>query len=116
MRSGYLLLASVLVLAGCAGPSAPKPAGDSNWRNTNASVLRPSSVLVGRIDSINLKAGYVIISFPFGSLPAVASRLDVYRQGLKVAELKVTPPQENNLTAADIVAGECRIGDEARSK
>jgi hypothetical protein len=82
----------------------------------NAPVLRPSSVLVGRIDSINIRAAYVIASFPFGSLPMVGSRLDVYRQGLKVAELKVTLPQENNLTAADIVAGECRIGDEARSK
>ena len=89
---------------------------DSRGRGTNAPVVRPSSVLVGRIDSINVKVRYVIVSFPIGLLPAVGSQLDVYRDGLKVAELKATPPQENNLTAADIIAGECRMGDEVRSK
>ena len=68
----------------------------------------------GRIDSVKPKGGYVIVSFPIGTMPPIDSRLSVYRKGLKVAELKVTPPQQNNFTAADIIAGECQEGDEVR--
>ena len=57
----------------------------------------------------------MVLSFPIGAVPAVDSRLNVYRGGLKVGELKVTPPQQNNFTAADIIAGECQIGDEVRA-
>jgi len=83
---------------------------------TNAPVMRPSSIILGRVDSVNLRARYVIVSFPVGAMPPLGSALDVYRGGLKVGELKITPPQQNHLTAADIIAGECQIGDEARTK
>jgi len=78
-------------------------------------VVRPSTSISGRIDWVNAKARYVIISMPLGMMPALQSHLSVYRNGLKVAELKVSPPQQNNFTAADIVSGECQIGDEVRS-
>lgn len=44
----------------------------------------------------------------------MGKRLNVYRNGLKVGELKVTGPQRDNNTVADIVAGECQVGDEVR--
>lgn len=69
----------------------------------------------GRIDSVKPKGRYVIISFPIGTMPSLDSHLSVYRKGLKVAEVKVTPPQQNNFTAADIMAGECQVGDEVRA-
>jgi hypothetical protein len=44
----------------------------------------------------------------------VDRRLNVYRGGLKVAELKVSKERIDVNTIADLVAGECRIGDEVR--
>jgi hypothetical protein len=63
---------------------------------------------------VNQKARYVVISFPIGTVPPLDTHLNAYRNGLKVGELKVTPPQQNNFTAADIINGECQLGDEVR--
>jgi hypothetical protein len=57
-----------------------------------------------------------VLSFPLGALPAAERQLSVYRAGLKVGELKVTRWQMDNLVVADILAGECREGDEAREE
>jgi hypothetical protein len=46
----------------------------------------------------------------------VGSKLFVYRQGLKVAELVVTGPQRDDHTVADIRTGDCRTGDEIRDR
>ena len=112
-RSIWIIVVA-LSLAGCATKKrAEAPASSGTW--TNPPVVRPSTSISGRIDWVNAKARYVIISMPLGMMPALQSHLSVYRNGLKVAELKVSPPQQNNFTAADIVSGECQIGDEVRS-
>jgi phage tail tube protein FII len=55
------------------------------------------------------------VTYPIGvQLPAIERKLDVYRAGLKVAEIKITGPSRDLNTVADIIAGECRPGDEAR--
>ena len=41
-------------------------------------------------------------------------RLSVYRNGLKVGEVKVTGPQHENDTVADIIAGDVQLHDEVR--
>jgi hypothetical protein len=93
--------------------SPPRAKTETNI-GTNAPLAKPSPVTAGRIDSVRLKASYVVISFPIGAVPPVGTRLNVYRQGSKVAEVIITMPQENNLTAGDILAGQCQIGDEVR--
>jgi hypothetical protein len=55
-----------------------------------------------------------VLTFPLGAMPALERRLNVYRNGLKVAEVKITGPQLDINIDADMVAGECRIGDEVR--
>ena len=59
-------------------------------------------------------ARYVVLTCPLGSVPAAERRLSLYRDGLKVGEIKITGPQRDTNTVADIVAGEGRIGDEVR--
>jgi hypothetical protein len=49
-------------------------------------------------------------------MPFVDRRFGVYRQGVKVGELRVSGPQYDNNTVADIIAGDCRVGDEAREE
>lgn len=63
---------------------------------------------------LNPSARFVVITFPIGGVPDIERRLNVYRDGLKVAELKVTGPQRDNNTVADIVAGEPRVNDAVR--
>jgi hypothetical protein len=94
-----------LTVAGCRGPRATAPAAAP-------ASAKPVRTLVGRIASVNPKLRYVVISFQ--SVPALDTRLNVYRANLKVAEVSITRPQQNNLTAADIITGECQIGDEVR--
>lgn len=83
---------------------------------TNASsvIVTPGGAVPGKVVSVNPTAKFVVLSFPIGGLPPVDRRVSVYRQGLKVGELKITGPHRDNNTVADIVAGECRVGDEVK--
>jgi hypothetical protein len=69
----------------------------------------------GKIALVNPSSRFVIVSFPPGTMPPPERRLSVYRGGLKVAEIRVTQPQHDMNTAADILAGECQVGDEVRT-
>ena len=86
-------------------PATPKP---------GAPVETVSSEKFGRIALVNPSARFVILSFPIGEVAEPQQRLNVYRDGLKVGELRVTGPQRENNTVADIVQGEPRIDDEVR--
>ena len=115
-----------LLATGCAskpgsGPKAPQPAAALGSPAltppaATASVVAPGGPLSGRVASVNPTARFVVLSFPLGALPAPERQLSVYRAGLKVGELKVTRWQMDNLVVADILAGECREGDEAREE
>ncbi|MGC8742863.1 MAG: hypothetical protein ACP5T0_03155 [Verrucomicrobiia bacterium] len=72
------------------------------------------SVLSGRVKSVNEKAGFVILNFPIGKMPAIGQRLWVYRNDTRVGAVKVTGPQMDFNIAADIIEGEAKIDDEAR--
>jgi hypothetical protein len=121
-RANALLWIVALALVGCARrPQAPTPSivpvpGKPALIRTNAPADRLLAQWRGRVDRVNPKPPYVILSFPIGSLPRVDTHLNVYRNNIKVAEVRVTLPQQDNLTAADVIAGECQVGDEARSE
>jgi len=127
---GCLLLGG-LVLAGCSshpattewpGATSAVPARNSGPNSTAPAPVSPPPVIVtpaqgstGRITSINGAVRYVVVSYAVGiPLPPLEQRLSVYRAGLKVAELKVSGPSRDTHTVADIVAGECKVGDEVR--
>ena len=55
-----------------------------------------------------------MLTFPLGTMPPPEKRLNVYRGGLKVAEVKVSGAPLDINVVADIVAGECQVGDEVR--
>lgn len=126
MARGWLVLGAALVAAGCAsktsrGPApaqavASGPTGPVLVGASPGGAVAPGGPLVGRVASVNPNGRFVVVSFPLGALPGVDRTLSVYRAGLKVGELKVTRWQLDNLVVADIVAGECRSGDEAREE
>jgi hypothetical protein len=121
MRMAFFMAVGWFVLAGCSG----------NRSATNTGVRAPQSVGVrtnapltvspatsaspaGRVARVNSGGGFVILTYPLGKLPPLGKHLGVYRNGMKVGELKVCEPQYQQNTAADITAGEAQAGDEAR--
>jgi hypothetical protein len=118
------LLAAALALAGCArnkaatGQSFP---GSGSVMATNAStgesvIITPSNGIEGKVSSVNANLRFVVLTFPIGRLPALNRRLNLYRNGLKVAEIIVTGPQRDDSIVADIIAGEAQTGDQARDR
>jgi hypothetical protein len=130
MRCGMLLVLLIFAGAGCAskpgGISTSYPAGqgdvvggkpaarDSAPPKAPPVIVTPGSSNSGRISSVNAGARFVVISFASGQLPALERQLGVFRNGLKVAEIKITGPHRDGNTVGDILAGECQAGDEVR--
>ena len=92
------------------GPGSASPA----ITHRPALIVTPGGGVRGRIASVNANLGYVVVGFALGSVPAADRRLGVYRNGLKVGEIKITGLQRENNAIADMVAGECQVGDEVR--
>jgi len=129
MRSSFLvILPCALVLLGCAerkaayqpvtpptrsgATAAPAQTGTTN----QALIVTPENVLAGKVALVNTTGRFVVLNFPIGKMAAVNQRLNLYRRGLKVGEVKVTGPQREDNTVGDLVAGEAEVGDEARSQ
>lgn len=118
MRWDYLLLLGALALAGCRGPSAATGAASKTAPipedKKPALIVNPATGIHGRIIRVNPSTRYVIIRYPFGNIPAVDRKFNVYRNGLKVAEIKINDFRRDTNIVADIVVGECQVGDEVR--
>jgi hypothetical protein len=68
----------------------------------------------GQVAMVNPEARFVVLSFPPGPMPQADQHLNVYRNGLKVGEVKVTGPQHEYDTVADILTGDVQLHDEVR--
>jgi hypothetical protein len=77
-------------------------------------IIVPSTQIGGKIATVNHAGKFVVIVFPVGQLPRLAQTMGVYRDGLKVAEVRITGPQLDDSVVADIAAGEVRAGDSVK--
>jgi hypothetical protein len=57
-----------------------------------------------------------VLGFPVGQMPKLEQGLFLYREGMKVGEVKITGPQRENNIVADLVTGEAQVGDEVRDR
>jgi hypothetical protein len=118
------LLVVVFVATGCGWFTSGKSSATANPGTTASAannsgsnlIVTPDTTPTGTVARVNSAARFVILTFPVGSMPPVGQLLYVYRHGLKVGEVKVTAPQQDDNTAADIVTGEAALGDEIRMK
>ena len=79
-------------------------------------IVTPAQTAAAYVLLVNDSGRCVVLSFPGGQVPAEGKILDIYRDRLKTAEVKISKfRQENNVTA-DILTGEVRKGDEARGE
>jgi len=127
MRVAVLFLA--VLLAGCALSKPDSVASTGRTGSARASqhpavgrrqkaAPRPEVTLdesvMGTVVSVNPALRFLVMDFPVRKLPVLEQRLNVYRNGQKVAEVKVTGPGRDTTIAGDITAGEVQVGDEVR--
>jgi hypothetical protein len=108
MTSRLLSLFVVLALLGCAS-------GDKQ-ADSKGVIVTPGGMMPGTVISVNPSARFAVLRFPIGQLPPLNQRMSAYRQGLKVADLRISGPQRDMHTVADVLAGECRVGDDVRGE
>jgi hypothetical protein len=71
-----------------------------------------ANLLVGTVSLYNAQGRFVVLDFPVGKMPAAEQVLFVYRRGLKVGEVRITGPERDHKTVADLISGEAQKGDE----
>ncbi len=131
MRLVIAILAASIFLPGCkssdkggkdkALPSEPARKTDKADRrgsktDPDKSAITPINVISGRVVLVNQALRYVVVDFGVGRLPALEQTLDVYREGNKVGEVRISSQSKAGNVAADIMAGEAKDGDEVRSQ
>ena len=140
MKNSALIFALLLTLAasGCysiydepksAIPAAPAPAPTftpatapvvtapvTTPTPAPAPIVTPDYSLAAKVVSVNTIGRFVVLSFPASQMPKMDQTLFIYRDGLKVAEVRVTGPQQDNNTVADITSGEAQVGDTVRDQ
>lgn len=79
-------------------------------------IVTADNLLTGKVAKVNGEGRFVVLTFPIGHLPALRQRLDVYRLGLKVGEVRITGPQLDDSVVGDILAGDAQAGDEVRAQ
>lgn len=88
---------------------SPAPAGPPP-------IVTASTVPVAQVIQVNRSARFVVLHFPSGVPLSPGHSMDIYRNGFKTAEVRISGPQEEFNTAADILSGEVETGDEARGQ
>jgi hypothetical protein len=117
MLSMVLLLA--LVFSGCAkGKAARAPAGaaPAHPPKKQGVIVAPDTAVTGKVTRVHAEGRFVVLTFPVGHLPSVGQGLSVFRRGIKVGEVKVAGPQREENIVADVLTGDCQVGDEVRSQ
>jgi hypothetical protein len=114
-----IVLLVTIAASGCAGkkPAATfAPLLGGSVRGDQKVIVTPETGLSGKIVRVNTGGRFVVLNFPVGHLPALDQRLNVYRLGLKVGEVRVTGPQLDDNVVGDLAAGDARVGDDVRDK
>lgn len=113
MKTRMLFLAPLLALAlnGCSTKPPQLHAVIHSSSPAPAAIVTPDYSLAARVISVNTVGRFVVLSFPAGGMPRLEQTLFLYRNGLKVAELRVTGPQQENNIVADIASGDAQVGD-----
>ncbi len=114
----YALLAGVIV-SGCAHHRSQVPKsgpGQTSSVSAPQPIITPDTSLSAKVVRYNPPGRFVVLSFPVGQMPQTGQTLFLYRAGMKVGEVRITGPQRDNDTVADLTAGEAQPGDDVREQ
>jgi hypothetical protein len=112
------LLALVIAVSGCKSgtPELAEVPPPSQGPASTRPIIKSADSVTGKVISYNAIGRFVVVNFPVTRVPAVGHTMFAYREGLKVGEIKITGPQQDDNIVADLVNGEVRKGDEVREK
>ena len=79
-------------------------------------IVTPDTSLAAKVVSVNVVGRFVVLNFPPDQIPKVGQPLFLYRAGLKVADVKITGPQNDNNIVADLLSGDAQVGDTVRDQ
>jgi hypothetical protein len=79
-------------------------------------IVTPETGLSGKVVKVNAGGRFVVLSFPFGHLPAMDQHLNLYHEGLRVAEVKISGPQLEDNVIGDLISGNAQVGDDVRDQ
>jgi hypothetical protein len=79
-------------------------------------IVTPETSLTATVVSYNSVGRFVVLNYPMNQMPKQDQTLFVYRNGLKVGQLKVTGPQRDTHIVADLVSGDVRPNDVVRDQ
>ena len=81
-----------------------------------APIVTPDYSLAAKVVSVDTVGHFVVMNFPSNQMPKMDQILFLYRNGLKVAEVRVTGPQQDSNIVADITSGDAQAGDTVRDQ
>lgn len=114
MRNLFLVASVSLIFCGCAlFPGSKQSSAEFDADAAPLPVVRLADSISGRVSMAN--PNFVVLTFSFGGVPAAGQILNVYRDGKRVAQLKVTGPRRNLNTVADVISGQAQLNDEVRN-
>jgi hypothetical protein len=114
-----LLLAGLMV-SGCrihrAATPQSGPAPTVPPATNMATIVTPDTSLTAKVVRYNSVGRFVVLSFPVGRMPQSGQTFFIYRAGLKVGQIKITGPQQDSDTVADLIDGDAQEGDDVREQ
>ena len=110
------LLTLLLVVSGCHWFKPAKPVAAPGAMSNGQPVVKASDELAGKVVSFNTVGRFVVLNFPVTHMPAIDQKLFLYRDGLRVGEIKITGPQKDDNIVGDLTFGEAKPGDEVRDR
>jgi hypothetical protein len=113
--SVWFVLVLAVATAGCGVFGRPGKTAKSNHPNTPA-IVTPDSSLEATVVAVNPLERFVVLSFSGQQMPKVGQPCFIYRSGLKVAEVKITGPRQDNNIVADLLSGDAQVGDIVRDE
>jgi hypothetical protein len=114
VKRAMVLSVATACVSGCLGSGATAPAASPATRDIARLEPVPLEAAGGKVASVNSELGFVVVDFASQTMPALGTRLNVYRGDKRVGTVRITEPVRAPLATADIVEGEVRVGDEAR--
>jgi len=131
MRFTWLWILAAFLVTGCSSARRSTDTAQSSARtqprNSRSGISspvleiqKPHETLIdepnGKVVSVNTVSRFVVIDFYLSPMPQIGERMNVYRDGFKVGEVRITGPEQFSNIAADLLAGGARTGDEVRTQ
>ena len=116
MTKSLSLLGAVVLMTGCASNKDAKYADVPGAPTQENPVVKSANVISGKVMSYNKVGRFAVVNFPVTQMPPVGQTLSLFRDNLKVGEVKITGPQRDDNIIADLVKGEAQVGDQVRDR